>query len=108
VAAVTTTTHPLANTYRTLASGREVFIDAKGLATLLDEDCGWDEGPTCSICDALGHGYPGGGPCPLEDSGWYDPEEERERYFEGLAEARQEARYDASDEAREWGGEDRP
>ena len=24
------------------------------------------EGPTCSICDALGHGYPGGGPCPLE------------------------------------------
>lgn len=20
----------------------------------------------CSICDALGHGYPGGPPCPLE------------------------------------------
>lgn len=20
----------------------------------------------CSICDALGHGYPGGSPCPLE------------------------------------------
>lgn len=22
--------------------------------------------PTCSICDASGHGYPGGMPCPLE------------------------------------------
>lgn len=28
----------------------------------------YKEGPTCSICDALGHGYPGGGPCPLEES----------------------------------------
>jgi hypothetical protein len=27
------------------------------------------EGPTCSLCDALGHGYPGGPPCPLEDRG---------------------------------------
>jgi hypothetical protein len=34
------------------------------------------EGPTCSICDALGHGYPGGPPCPLEDSGRYEPEEQ--------------------------------
>ncbi len=25
-----------------------------------------DEGPTCSICDGLGHGYPGGPACPLE------------------------------------------
>ena len=39
-----------------------------------DED-EWDpdddeyEGPTCSICDGLGHGYPGGGPCPLEERG---------------------------------------
>lgn len=42
------------------------------------EDCmyafGW-EGPSCSICDGLGHGYPGGGPCPLEDRGAYEPEE---------------------------------
>lgn len=22
---------------------------------------------TCSICDGLGHGYPGAGPCPLEE-----------------------------------------
>jgi hypothetical protein len=27
------------------------------------------EGPSCSICDGLGHGYPGGGPCPLEERG---------------------------------------
>lgn len=33
--------------------------------------CPW-EGPTCSICDGLGHGYPGGGPCPLEDRGYDD------------------------------------
>lgn len=26
------------------------------------------EDPSCSICDATGHGYPGGGPCPLEVS----------------------------------------
>jgi hypothetical protein len=30
----------------------------------------WDEGSTCSICDGLGHGYPGAGPCPLEDRGY--------------------------------------
>lgn len=24
------------------------------------------EGPTCPICDGLGHGYPGAGPCPIE------------------------------------------
>jgi hypothetical protein len=31
-----------------------------------------DEGPTCGLCDAVGHGYPGGGPCPLEERGWMD------------------------------------
>jgi hypothetical protein len=25
-----------------------------------------DSEPTCSICDGLGHGYPGAGFCPLE------------------------------------------
>lgn len=25
--------------------------------------------PSCSVCDAFGHGYPGGGPCPLEETG---------------------------------------
>lgn len=26
----------------------------------------------CSICDGLGHGQPGYGPCPLEERGWMD------------------------------------
>ncbi len=38
---------------------------------------GADEGPTCPICDGLGHGVPGTRPCPLEDDGRYDPNEER-------------------------------
>jgi hypothetical protein len=39
----------------------------------------FDEGPTCSLCDAVGHGYPGAGPCPLENRGWEDAEEDRRR-----------------------------
>jgi hypothetical protein len=38
-----------------------------------------EEGPACSICDALGHGYPGGGPCPLEERAWDDGFDEWER-----------------------------
>lgn len=54
-----------------------------GTAVALDE--AWygpeaDEGPSCSLCDALGHGYPGGGPCPLEERGYWDAEEDRQRY----------------------------
>ncbi len=45
---------------------------------MTDYDDYYDEGPTCSICDALGHGYPGGGPCPLEDSGWEAIEQDRQ------------------------------
>lgn len=58
------------NTYRTLSSGTEVWVDGDGLAHFELPD--YDDGPTCSICDALGHGYPGGRPCPLEDRGWDD------------------------------------
>ena len=36
---------------------------------------------TCSLCDGLGHGYPGAGPCPLEERG-YDNEYEDRRVFE--------------------------
>jgi hypothetical protein len=32
------------------------------------------DGPTCSLCDGLGHGYPGAGPCPLEMTGWAEAE----------------------------------
>lgn len=44
-----------------------------------DAQC--EEGPTCNICDALGHGYPGAGPCPLESP---DPD----YYASELAEGR--------------------
>ena len=33
----------------------------------------------CSICDGIGHGQPGYGPCPLEDRGWMDTFEEEAR-----------------------------
>jgi hypothetical protein len=103
--------HPLSGSYRRLASGREVFIDDRGVATLVADEPEWDEGPTCSICDGLGHGYPGGGPCPLEEGdSWYvgSQEEARERYLEGLAEQAKADREDARDEAIEWGGMDIP
>jgi hypothetical protein len=52
------------------------FATARLAADALTEMLyGPEEGPTCSICDALGHGYPGAGPCPLEDRGSFDPGE---------------------------------
>lgn len=39
-----------------------------------------DEGPTCSLCDGLGHGYPGGGPCPLEENRLSAADDAREEY----------------------------
>lgn len=38
----------------------------------------------CSICDGMGHGYPGGGPCPLEVNEIAWGEEERERLMYGV------------------------
>jgi hypothetical protein len=37
--------------------------------------------PTCSICDGIGHGYPGAGPCPLECDpiAWMETEADEER-----------------------------
>jgi len=69
------------NTYRRLASGTEVWVNEAGVACFPDDvwDPVWDDGPTCSLCDGLGHGYPGGGPCPLEERGWDDGFEEWER-----------------------------
>lgn len=36
---------------------------------VVDERGVGDLAPLCSICDGLGHGYPGGPPCPIEDRG---------------------------------------
>lgn len=44
-------------------------------ASAFEAAYGPEEGPSCSICDGLGHGYPGGRPCPLEERGGYEPEE---------------------------------
>jgi hypothetical protein len=37
----------------------------------------------CSLCDGIGHGQPGHGPCPLENRGWMDTaaDEDRHRAF---------------------------
>lgn len=43
--------------------------------------------PCCSICDGNGHGYPGGGPCPLETSdivGWETDQDEARAAALGL------------------------
>ena len=61
-------------------TGRVYWIDADGLAAAAYDEY---EGLCCLICDGLGHGYPGGGPCPLEERGYEDArrDEEREAYF---------------------------
>lgn len=51
---------------------------AAALLAALEDEEGY-EGPSCSICDGLGHGYPGSGPCPLEERGWEDAEADRQR-----------------------------
>lgn len=68
------TNHP---GYVTLASGTIAVTNEHGVVTdyvssdELDYALSMNEGPTCSICDASGHGYSGGPPCPLEDSADY-------------------------------------
>jgi hypothetical protein len=83
------TTHTLPRThatYVTLANGflMELVDPIRGTYRRVDEDDQYDEGPTCSLCDAVGHGYPGGGPCPLEMRGQEDTWEEEARYGRGF------------------------
>lgn len=61
----------------TTLNRRVAQIDEEYL--LLDSRAPLDEEamvPTCSLCDAVGHGYPGAGPCPLEspDPSYYADE----------------------------------
>lgn len=62
----------------TLAEGEGTFAT--------EEDHYWanvEPERTCSLCDGLGHGYPGAGPCPLEERGFgYNDEEHR--LFQGM------------------------
>jgi hypothetical protein len=49
-------------------AGETVWTDlrnVKAMEALMDSDELVPE-PTCSLCDGVGHGYPGAGPCPLE------------------------------------------
>lgn len=78
---MTTATAPTTLSIQTGSSGRVYVLDgrkvvytARSLAEAEEVIYGPEgyEGPTCSICDGLGHGYPGGRPCPLEDRGWDD------------------------------------
>lgn len=67
------TKHKLAGTYRTLANGTEVVLGDRG-EVVMRFPVGWaddyeDDVATCSVCDGVGHGYPGAGPCPLEMRG---------------------------------------
>jgi hypothetical protein len=75
---MTSTTTLARWTVRRLASGRLVDVDPDGHVHFESEQV--EEGPSCNICDALGHGYPGGGPCPLEETGWADPDSDRDLY----------------------------
>lgn len=52
--------------------------------------------PTCSLCDAVGHGYPGAGPCPLEETGEDDP-------FERMLWAMEDARRSEWDGVEDFG-----
>lgn len=72
----------LANGWRTLASGNGGRFENGRLVEIDDSRPEDYEGPSCSICDALGHGYPGGPPCPLEDRG--EPLDPREAWLESI------------------------
>ena len=43
--------------------------DCRECIALQEEADAMLDGPTCSICDGAGHGFPGGPPCPLEMGG---------------------------------------
>lgn len=57
---------------RILASGRVAVLDESGRVVEIlgqDEYHYYHSTPerTCRLCDGIGHGYPGAGPCYLED-----------------------------------------
>lgn len=68
---------------RKLASGNFATVDpdtGKVLWIETPEDlyAALYEGPSCGICDGLGHGAEHGlRPCPIEDNGRWDPDMDR-------------------------------
>ena len=80
---MTTTTFPTTLPALRLCADHAAAERGRGRAirVVTDGDCQGCEAEAyayearcCSICDGVGHGYPGGGPCPLEDRGAYDGE----------------------------------
>jgi hypothetical protein len=65
---------------RTELGGKTLVVDADACSLLADYEDAYVEGPTCSLCDAVGHGYPGAGPCPLEDRGAYEADRDMIRF----------------------------
>lgn len=65
-----TAPHP----HDTVEEARECELVAASEAFYADEPC-------CSICDGVGHGYPGAGPCPLECDpiAWMETEQDELR-----------------------------
>jgi hypothetical protein len=68
------------NDHRILASGNVAVLDESARVTMILSKEDWyqyesyldEQARSCSICDGLGHGYPGGRPCPLEDVSYAD------------------------------------
>lgn len=62
--------------------------EARDCEYVAASEAAWDDVPCCSICDGAGHGYPGGGPCPLEvneRARWEDDQDEMRAAALGLS-----------------------
>ena len=76
------TTQHTDTTRRVLASGAVALLDAGKVYWIgSEEDAAWEQecheqagAIYCSVCDGAGHGQPGYGPCPLENTGDYSSE----------------------------------
>jgi hypothetical protein len=62
-------------THIVVGARRKVVATFTSASEAADFLYGPPEPPACSICDGIGHGYPGAGPCPLEETGEDDPRE---------------------------------
>jgi hypothetical protein len=58
----------MTNTKMTAELFDELRTGARYTAEEMQAMESYEEPPCCSICDGQGHGYPGAGPCPLENT----------------------------------------
>lgn len=64
--------------HATIAEASEEFANQVHMGL----EAGWER--TCNICDGLGHGYPGAGPCPLESPFGMNYQTPEEDYLEAI------------------------